>query len=167
MQPTRKLVAILSLAVLLVISASTTLAANNVIHTRTVMNNVHEEFPLLGESECIGGFPGTVTLISTYIIDSTEFVDGPNAGTIHLNIDIQGATEIVSVDPVAYPTTFSGTFRNKIHINSNRKTFTFSNVTRVTVTGSDGSTALFQIHGHTTEVNGETKVAFDKLTCIK
>lgn len=138
----RRFIAFLIVAGALLVQTGTASAAKpTVTHTET-RKNVVESFPEM--DPCLG--PITVNLIYNDIFHITEFVSGPNEGSVHVTFTQAGKFLLETEDP-ALPD-FTGSFAIWGGFNGNRQsasgTFTFN----ATGKAPDGSRVRFHALEH-------------------
>jgi hypothetical protein len=143
------------------VQAGAASAAKNVeTHTET-RKNVTESFR--EDDPCLG--PSRITITFNDVFHITEFVGGPNAGTVHVTFTQAGRFVI---DPLAVGLpTFTGHFAIWGGFNGNRRsaagTFTFNAVGR----SADGTLIRFHSveHFNVTPGGVENSFSFESTNC--
>ncbi len=119
-------------------------------------------------AKCVG-YSGTIYEERNYDIRVTEFVEGSNAGRVHLTGSITGPFTIAPHESDAGPV-YQGTIREKISFSGTSfdDPLVFTFLVHATATGSNGSSLKFLYHGHgVIGHNSEVKLEFDKVHCIQ
>jgi hypothetical protein len=168
----RPMLAFLALVALLLIGTSNAFAANNVAHyTLSFSEESTMEIPT---GTCGLNYPASITEYRSYQLRVTEFVDGPKEGMMLINGVIIGDFTIFPTGE-ATGVTYEGSYREKVVVSGTALLEEDGGMLRVgtftlpaTAIGSDGSVLKFLLHGHLVSgKDGEVKVDFEKLNCIK
>lgn len=156
----RKLLPFLAASVLLLTFTVPAFAGNNVVHS-TIADEFTETFPVGPDAECFGVEPGTlVTAEITSDLKVTTFVDGPQAGRVHVRGEFSGTMHI-------HGTEITGSFVNQFNEHTTSDDRVFKRVVKISATASDGSEIEILLHNHVVMQNGDVKVEFAKANCIK
>ncbi len=168
----RSALTFLAMVALLLIGTSSAFAANNVAHYTFSFSE--ESTTEIGTGFCGLNYPASVTEHRSYQVRVTEFVDGPNEGMMLINGVIIGEFTLFPTGG-ATGVTYEGSYREKVVVRGTALLEEDGGTLRVatftvpaTATGSDGSVLKLLNHGHIViGKDGEVKVAFEKLNCIK
>jgi len=158
----RKLPIVLVASILLFAFTIPAFAGNNVVHS-TVTDEFTQTFPLGAEAECFGVEPGTlVTAEITPDLKVTEFVDGPQAGRLHIRGQFTGDQTIHADGGV-----ITGSFVNHQNVITTSDDTVFKRVVKISSTALDGSEIKVLVHVHTIVQDGDVKLEIAKFNCIK
>jgi hypothetical protein len=157
----RRLAALAVIVLGLVAVQGTAWAAKPTVTHTEVRKNVTESFPEL--DPCLGSV--TINLVYNDIFHITEFVSGPNEGSVHVTFTQAGRFLIETADPTL--PNFTGHFAVWGGFNGNRQsasgTFTFNAVGRA----ADGTRVRFHAveHFNVTPNGVENEFLVETLDC--
>ena len=168
----RYLSIVCGLVSLLSLTAAQTLAADNVVHYSLSFSEAGS-MPLPPELAACVGYSGSIYEERAYALRVTEFVAGPNEGSVQLTGTIAGSFTIAPDPGVAGPT-YRGSYREKVNLVGTSLDGPYRVVSftlPATATGTSGATLKFLLRGHAvfnlSAPTGEPKALVDKFTCIQ
>ena len=158
----RKLPLVLVASILLFTLTIPAFAGNNVVH-RTITDEFTQTFPIGPEAECFGVEQGTpITAEIKSDLKVTEFVDGPQAGRLHIRGQFTGE-QTIDADGGE----ITGSFVNYQNVITTSDDTVFKRVVKISSTALDGSEIEVLVHVHTIVQDGDVKLEIAKFNCIK